>query len=199
MCPQDHKERATLSYILFSYHLKLGHNEDAYAAMMSNPDVSRRKDSLRQFLVTLFDRGQLSQLAGYPYTDMIDDVEAIIESRARSADLSVNNYYDFLYSFHVSKENFRKAGQVMFECGSRLGSELVNLDGLKKQVQAFLSCINCLYLVSPKYRWLIKPCPAQGASPKRFSDGEEKVGFLVFSFLKFRYSSYRKSNIRKIK
>ena len=36
------KERATLSYILFSYHLKLGHNEDAYAAMMSNPDASRR-------------------------------------------------------------------------------------------------------------------------------------------------------------
>ena len=28
---------------------------------------------------------------------MLDDVESIIESRARSADLSVNNYYDFLY------------------------------------------------------------------------------------------------------
>ena len=79
--PFPSQERATLSYILFSYHLKLGHNEDAYAAMMSNPDRSRRKDSLRQFLVTLFDRGQLSQLAGYPYTDMIDDVESIIESR----------------------------------------------------------------------------------------------------------------------
>ena len=102
--------------------------------MMSNPDLSRRKDSLRQFLVTLFDRGELSQLASYPYTDMIDDVESIIESRARSADLSVNNYYDFLYSFHVSKENFRKAAQVMYECGTRLGVELCNFDGLKKQV-----------------------------------------------------------------
>merc|ERR1719341_2838888 len=62
----------------------------------------------------------------------------------------------------------------MFECGCRLGHELANLDGLKKQVQVFLSCINCLYLVSPKYRWLIKPCPVQATSPKRFYDGEEK-------------------------
>ena len=60
-----------MSYILFSYHLKLGHNEDAYVSMMSNPDQSRRKDSLRQFLVTLFDRGELCELAGYPYTDLI--------------------------------------------------------------------------------------------------------------------------------
>ena len=40
-------------------------------------------------------------------SDMLDDVESIIESRARSADLSVNNYYDFLYSFHIMKENYR--------------------------------------------------------------------------------------------
>ena len=75
--------------------------------MVSNPDKMRRKDSLRQFLVTLFDRGELAVLSGYPYIDMLDDVESIIESRARSADLSVNNYYDFLYSFHIMKENYR--------------------------------------------------------------------------------------------
>ena len=39
------------------------------------------KDSLRQFLVTLFDRGEVSELANYPYTDMIESVESIIESR----------------------------------------------------------------------------------------------------------------------
>ena len=39
----------------------------------------------------------IKPLFRYPYIDMLDDVESIIESRARSADLSVNNYYDFLY------------------------------------------------------------------------------------------------------
>ena len=74
--------------------------------MVANPDKSRRKDSLRQFVVTLFERKQFKQLAYFPYIDMFEDLEQIIESRARSVDLSVNNYYDFLYSFHVSKVLF---------------------------------------------------------------------------------------------
>ena len=176
MALQNHPERATLAYILFSYHLKLGHNDDAYDAMVSNPDKMRRKDSLRQFLVTLFDRGELAVLSGYPYIDMLDDVENIIESRARSADLSVNNYYDFLYSFHIAKENYRKAAHVMYECGSRLGLELNNLQGLKKQAQSYLACINSLRLVNKKYQWIVKPGHgmANGKSPKRSYEGEER-------------------------
>ena len=108
VCDDADPDRTTLCYILFSYHLKLGHNDEAYDAMVANPDQSRRKDSLRQFVVTLFERKQLKQLANYPYIDMFEDLEMIIESRARSVDLTVNNYYDFLYSFHVMKENYRK-------------------------------------------------------------------------------------------
>jgi len=175
VAPQHHPERATLAYILFSYHLKLGHNDDAYDAMVSNPDKMRRKDSLRQFLVTLFDRGELAVLSGYPYIDMLDDVESIIESRARSADLSVNNYYDFLYSFHIMKENYRKAAHVMYECGARLGLELNSLQGLKKQAQSYLACINSLRLVNKKYQWIVKPGHGMaGKSPKRSFDGDEK-------------------------
>ena len=37
------------------------------------------------------------------------------------------------------KENYRKAAHVMFECGSRLGLELVTVVGLKKQVILNLS------------------------------------------------------------
>ena len=175
VAPETHPERATLAYILFSYHLRLGHNDDAYDAMVSNPDKMRRKDSLRQFLVTLFDRGELAVLSGYPYIDMLDDVESIIESRARSADLSVNNYYDFLYSFHIMKENYRKAAHVMYEAGARLGLELTSLVGLKKQAQSYLACINSLKLVSTKYQWIVKPGHGMSSkSPKRSHEGEER-------------------------
>ena len=175
VAPESHPERATLAYILFSYPLRLGHNDDAYDAMVSNPDKMRRKDSLRQFLVTLFDRGELSVLSDYPYIDMLDDVESIIESRARSADLSVNNYYDFLYSFHVMKENYRKAAHVMYEAGARLGLELTSLVGLKKQAQSYLACINSLKLVSAKYQWIVKPGHGMASkSPKRSLEGEER-------------------------
>ena len=68
-------------------------------------------------------------MASYPYVDMFDELEVIIESRARSVDLKVNNYYDFLYSFHVTKENYRKAASVVYEAGMRLGQELCTLEG----------------------------------------------------------------------
>ena len=189
VCDEADPDRTTLCYILFSYHLKLGHNDEAYDAMVANPDKSRRKDSLRQFIVTLFDRKQLKKLANYPYINMFEDVELIIESRARSVDLTVNNYYDFLYSFHVMKENYRKAAHVMYECGMRLGTELFTLEGLKRQAKCYLACLNCLKLVSEKNAWIVRPVLntsekyspnvsssshlPPGMSPKRSADGEE--------------------------
>ena len=122
--------QTTLCYTLFSHHLKLDHYEKAYDAMVSNPDKSRRKDSLRQFVVTLFERKQFKQLAYFPYIDMFEDLEQIIESRARSVDLSVNNYYDFLYSFHVSKvKHFRTSLQLMvifLEFGTNINPKVIS-------------------------------------------------------------------------
>ena len=51
----------------------------------------------------------------------------------------MNFFHGSLFSFHVMKENYRKAAHVMFECGSRLGLELVTVVGLKKQVILDLS------------------------------------------------------------
>ena len=74
------------------------------------------------------------------------------------------------------KENYRKAAHVMYECGNRLGLELSSLQGVKKQAQSYLACINSLKLVNKKYQWIVKPgcgLAASGKSPKRAFDGEE--------------------------
>ena len=122
-----------MCYTLFSHHLKLDHYEKAYDAMVANPDKSRRKDSLRQFVVTLFERKQFKQLAYFPYIDMFEDLEQIIESRARSVDLSVNNYYDFLYSFHVSKVSF------IYYVSTCIAQNLIWLTNFSQKLFVFLS------------------------------------------------------------
>ena len=77
----------------------------------------------------------------------------------------------------------------MYECGMRLGTELFNHEGLKRQAKSFLACINCLKLVNSNYAWIVKPVPhvpkgtlddsasnlPPGMSPKRNADGEEIV------------------------
>ncbi len=74
---------------------------------------SRRKDCLRQLLVVLCERGELQQLVQFPYIDLEDEVVSILESRARSVDLTTHNYYDLLYAFHIFRNNYRKGNLVL--------------------------------------------------------------------------------------
>ncbi|XP_060078941.1 nuclear pore complex protein Nup160-like [Ylistrum balloti] len=173
----------TLWSKLFKYQLELGHNMEAYSAMIANPDPSRRKDCLRQLLVTLCERGDLQALISFPYIDLEEEVVNILESRARSVDLLTHNYYDLLYAFHIFRNNFRKAGRVMYEHGTRLGREVPGKRGLERQAQCYLATMNVLRLVKPEYAWIVKPVQKlnrsklddSGSSPKHFLDGEEKL------------------------
>ena len=105
---KDDPNLPTLHSIVFTQHLNLGHHVEAYHCLNSNPDSARRVDCLRQLVVTLFERKKLIDLVLFPYVDMYEDLERIVEGRARSVDLMENNYYNFLYSFHVNKGNLRK-------------------------------------------------------------------------------------------
>lgn len=179
---------ATLYLKAFKYHLELGHYEEAYNAMVTNPDPSSRKDCLRQLLNVLCDRKQLQTLIQFPYIDLQEEMVSILENRARSADLSAHNYYDLLYSIHVSRNNFRRAGNVMYEHGLRLGQELPGIRGLQRQVQCYLAAMHALRLVKSEYAWVVKPIPrphhmirgeASATSPKHYLDGEEKLDSVV--------------------
>lgn len=115
MADKDDPNLPTLHSIVFTQHLNLGHHTKAYNCLNSNPDVARRVDCLRQLVVTLFERKKLIDLISFPYVDMYEDLERIVEGRARSVDLMENNYYNFLYSFHINKGNMRK-GITLIDC-----------------------------------------------------------------------------------
>ncbi|XP_060553700.1 nuclear pore complex protein Nup160-like [Ruditapes philippinarum] len=161
---EDDPNLPTLWSKVFKYQLELGHNSEAYKAMIENPDPSRRKDCLRQLLISLCDRGDLQSLVDFPYIDLEDEVENILESRARCMDLTTHNYYDLLYAFHIFRNNYRKAGSVMYEHGMRLGREVPGKAGLQRQAQCYLAALNALRLVKPEYSWIIKPMLATKAN-----------------------------------
>lgn len=173
----------TLWSKVFKYQLELGHNREAFNAMMANPDPSRKKDCLRQLLVTLCERGDLKSVVEFPYQDMENEVVSILESRARSVDLATHKYYDLLYAFHISKSNFSKAGSAMYEQGFRLGREVPGRLGLQRQVQCYLATMNCLRLATQEFAWIVKPVQSKSKNilegyanqpAKHFLNGEEK-------------------------
>ncbi|XP_067136973.1 nuclear pore complex protein Nup160 [Centruroides vittatus] len=166
--------------LIFKYHLELNHNEEAYTAMIGNPDPIRRKDSLRQFIVVLCERRELQSLIEFSYADLKNDVVNILESRARSTDLLTQNYYSILYAFHIHNNNFRKAASIMYEHALRLSREVFGRESLVKQAQCYLAVLNCLRLIDQQYAWIVKPIPTVtdnkdepiNVSPKRNFDGE---------------------------
>lgn len=181
----DDPNLPTLHSIVFRQHLNLGHHKEAYHWLNSNPDPPRRVDCLRQLVATLFERKKLLELVTFPYVEMYEDLERIVEGRARSMDLMENNYYNFLYSFHINKGNMRKAASVMYEQGMRLGQESHSPTIILKQSRCLLACINALHLVNEKYRWIVRPVADQSqageANPikKRSIDGREVLHYKV--------------------
>nr|XP_060628620.1 nuclear pore complex protein Nup160 [Anolis sagrei ordinatus] len=173
----DWRSQATLRTCIFKHHLDLGHNSQAYEALIHNPDSSRQLDCLRQLVIVLCERSQLQDLVEFPYVNLHNEVVGIIEYRARAVDLMTHNYYELLYAFHVYRHNYRKAGTVMFEYGMRLGREVRTLAGLQKQANCYLAALNCLRLIRPEYAWIVQPASGAvyerpGGSPKRSHDGE---------------------------
>lgn len=94
--------------IVFANHLKLEHYTEAYHSLVDNVESSHRKDCLRKLVVCLFEEKRLDLLMQFPYIGLQDDLEDIVESRARFMSIEHNAYYNFLYSFHVTKGNMRK-------------------------------------------------------------------------------------------
>ncbi|KAB7500634.1 Nuclear pore complex protein, partial [Armadillidium nasatum] len=148
---------SALYSVSFKYHLELGHHDEAFTALMACPDEHRRRNCLRQLIITLYDRKCLSSLVTYNYGVLESEVIMILENRARSADILVTNYYDLLFAFHISKHNYKKAGWVMYECALRLNKEGLGERGLHQQAKCFLTCINCLKHIPSDQAWIIKP------------------------------------------
>lgn len=148
---------AMFQSIVFSNHLSLEHYEEAYHSLIANTEPSRRKDCLRQLVVSLFEKQRLDLLMKFPYLGLQEELENIIESRARSMAIENNIYYDFLYAFYISKSTMRKAAAVMYEQALRCQLETKTLPGLEHRYECLLACVTALSLADENYRWIARP------------------------------------------
>ncbi|KAK6630703.1 hypothetical protein RUM44_002872 [Polyplax serrata] len=157
---KDDPELPTLYSIIFLNRLHLRQYNAAYESLISNPDGDRKKDCLRQLVVSLFNSRLLDTLLNFSFSGMQDDLERIIEGRARSLDVLNNDYYNFLYSFHTLRGTMRKAACVMYEQAFRLSfdSTDTSIKTLEKQCKCYIAAINSLNLVKEEDAWIVKPC-----------------------------------------
>lgn len=174
--PKNDPNVPVLWSLLFKCQLELGHMTEAYHAMVQNPDSDHRSTCLRQIVVVLYERQQLSTFVTFPFKGVESEVIGILEGCARGTDLVGHHYYDVLYAMHVKRSRYRRAASAMYEHGLRLHHEVPGTRSLKRQELCLLAAINCLLLVKPEDAWIAMPVltgSSPDRSPKRDSTGEE--------------------------
>ena len=148
---------AMFQSIIFNNHMHLRHYEEAYHSLIHNVELSRRKDCLRQLVIMLFQEKRLDILINFPYNGLEQDLQNIVETRARSMQIENNEHYNFLYSYHIKTNNMKSASVVMYEKGLRYLYEGGTVEALQQRYNSLLACYNALLLVDIEYRWIAKP------------------------------------------
>ena len=159
---------------MFKLNLQLEDYPAAYTAMTSNTDKDRRKDCLRNFVLHLSEKGDLAPLVEAPYGGLEEEISSILENRALavSGNFSTHlfsrifiqilahdtRYFDLLFAFHITKENFRQAAKSMYLHATRLKAEKDNVASIQLRETALLTAINCLNLAQVCLRTKIGFC-----------------------------------------
>ena len=132
--------------------------------MSSNTDNDRRKDCLRNFVLHLSERGDLAPLVEAPYGGLEEEIGSILENRALAVSgifplqLEITRfvahdtrYFDLLFAFHITKENFRQAARAMYLHANQLKQENDGLKSIMLREAALLTAINCLNLAMVRH------------------------------------------------
>ncbi|KAJ2078543.1 hypothetical protein H4R24_004402 [Coemansia sp. RSA 988] len=156
------KERQQkLWFKVFHAELECKSYEEAYMAMMANPDQKLQLDCLRHLTGVLCERENgVAILCRLSFPGLQEEIERNLLFKARHSDILVlPNYYKILYSFHVYRGNYRNAASAMYQYSQRL-SMVMRHSGdvaqlLVDQGQALLACINGLSIVDKQYAWVV--------------------------------------------
>ncbi|KAJ2332341.1 hypothetical protein GGI00_002829, partial [Coemansia sp. RSA 2681] len=164
------------------FHAEIERNsyEQAYMAMMANPDQEQKLDCLRHLTSVLCEReGGVATLCRLSFPGLHEEVERNLLFKARHSDLLAKpNYFRILYSFHVYRGNYRNAASAMYQYARRLSALMLQSGDvariLLEQGQALLACVNGLSLVDAQYAWVVvgrQQSAAEGVEAADVGDG----------------------------
>eukprot|EP01132_Coremiostelium_polycephalum_P006266 gene6266-7806_t len=142
---------------IFRYALKIPQYDLAFTSAIKNPNPDVSAECKKRLIYTLCETGNISQLCSLPFPQ--NDVEDIIHRLALSQDLYIKpDYYLILYSYLISRNNYREAAIIIYEKANRILIEshrvrrgTVEHDQLLKH-QAM--AINTLKLLDESNQWI---------------------------------------------
>ncbi|CAH2035197.1 unnamed protein product [Thlaspi arvense] len=154
---------------VFKFTLDLNLLNDAYCAIISNPDEEIKRICLRRFIIVLFECGKTKILSDghLPFIGLTEKITQELSWKAGRSDIMIKpNPYKLLYAYEMKRHNWRMAASYMYQFSARLRREVASKDYahmslvLQERLNGLSAAMNALSLVHPGYAW-IDPLPEE--------------------------------------
>lgn len=181
---------------LFRTYLQLHMYDEAFATMVKNPFIDHsdehtgRDRPLGNLIHAMCTNDAVPQLLELPFSGIEHLVESELTFKARNSDPTASpDYYRVLYSWYISKTDFRNAAIVQYQQGRRLASHMVNASPeeyqtwLASQAQSYLASLQAFSLIDPKNAWAVVSVPRGGGVGSLSHQNQRMTSYIPLSEL----------------
>ncbi|GAA5955260.1 hypothetical protein JCM3765_003262 [Sporobolomyces pararoseus] len=196
---QDEVVEKDLWMKLFTSFAKMGQFEKAYQVIMETPHHETKTTCLAHFISLVCENGASSLLTSLSFVGLENDLERNLSFRARNSDPLIQihhqtststssspDYYKILYSYHVSKGDFKSAATVMYQQARRIGelsntrtSQISFRDLVTAQCQSYLAATNALSLVEKEQAWVAIVLGGRDDGELRVQNKRRKIHYYI--------------------
>jgi len=140
--------------------------------------VFRRTNNLQKIITSMVEQSQTTALLKFPFIDLTDDVDLILSNLCHEK-LNLASgppYHQILYSFRLSRNNFRGAATILYEKLQRLKStsSQVHDPADESITQCYLMIINALSSVNARDAYILADQRIDDRAPQAWQIGQGK-------------------------
>ncbi|KAG9291446.1 hypothetical protein G9A89_021865 [Geosiphon pyriformis] len=170
--PEGKELMIDLWFIMFKNALAADLYDEAFLAMMENPDKKRQKSCLREFIEVMCRNDEAQKLCQFSYHNLEEEFERILDAKADdSLVMESPNYSAIAYSYYIFSGNYVQAARNMYYFAQKIEEIEVSSDvftqWVSQQAQSYLAAINALELVEEKHAWFDFPRKGQSNDNRR--------------------------------
>ncbi|WVN88766.1 uncharacterized protein L203_103979 [Cryptococcus depauperatus CBS 7841] len=203
---QDGPNMRDLWTRVFMANLDMGFFEEAYSTFTNMPFLDMKRDYLGQLISEMCEHDEIGRFNSLGFVNYQKNVEDVLRFKARHSDpLRTPNYYKVLYSWQITRGNYRSAGEIMYLQGRRYAENTDKSLGCETSVlraRSYLAAINALSLLEKKDAWIsvtitnrpVKPVPVAKRRKtsyipeEEFTEGKKNVDIVTLEDIKMEYT-----------
>ncbi|KAF2833297.1 hypothetical protein CC86DRAFT_338514 [Ophiobolus disseminans] len=175
---EDQDLKTDLLQRLFTASIHTSRFEEAYSAMARHSDTALKHSSLQTLITSMVSQQQATQLLKFPFVGLSDEVDNILSAQCQKTLNLVSGppYYQILYSFRISRNNFRGAASILHERLQRLKttSSKQHDPADESLTQCYLMIINTLSSVCEDDAYILADQKSDGGGPPQWGIGQGK-------------------------